>query len=119
MKRYDFHTKDGGRLDMRISEHDGDWVRYEDIKHLLSAAPEAARTMDSAPKDGTPILGFVPSYYQGKGGWAVVLWLAEKGMREAGWMDNRAFLTKPSCWLPLPPAPQHGEQPISTTKGST
>jgi hypothetical protein len=61
--------------------------------------------MDSAPKDGTPILGFVPSYYQGKGAWVVVLWLGEKGMREAGWMDNRAWLVKPSCWLPLPPSP--------------
>ena len=68
-------------------------------------SPHSYAGMDTAPKDGTPILGWVPSYYQGKGAWVVVLWMGEKGMRDAGWMDNRAWLTKPTHWTPLPSPP--------------
>ena len=71
--------------------------------HIVS--PHSYAGMDTAPKDGTPILGWVPSYYQGKGAWVVVLWMGEKGMRDAGWMDNRAWLTKPTHWTPLPSPP--------------
>lgn len=68
------------------------------------AAPGSAipQSMSSAPTDGTPVLGFVPTYYQGKGAWVVVLWLHGK------WMDNRAWATDPSCWLPLPSSPLDG-----------
>jgi hypothetical protein len=94
----------------------GELLSHEDKKAIVDLALAALRAfsrpgeavqrdMDSAPKDGTPILGWVPSYYQGKGAWVVALWLGEKGMRDAGWMDNRAWLVKPSCWLPLPAAP--------------
>jgi hypothetical protein len=62
--------------------------------------------MEMAPTDGTPILAFVPTYYQGKGGWIIAVWLGEKGMRAAGWMDNRAWLVKPIYWMPLPPDPR-------------
>ena len=72
---------------------------------LAKSESEASpRPMDTAPQDGTPVLGFVQSYYQGKGAWVVVLWMGTKGMRDAGWMDNRAWLVKPQCWLPLPEA---------------
>ena len=55
--------------------------------------------IDTAPKDGTPILGFMPSYYRGKGGMSVVLYMDGK------WFDNTAFETNPSHWQPLPPPP--------------
>lgn len=56
--------------------------------------------MGTAPKDGTPVLGFVPSYFRGKGGWAVVLW------QDGAWWDNQAFKTDPTCWTKLPPDPE-------------
>jgi len=98
----------------------GEWQLSEEAKAIIVAALQSETPaggtakvpewMNSAPKDGTPILAFVPSYYQGKGGWVVVLWLGEKGMREAGWLDNRAWLVKPSCWLPLPSSPDGQEK---------
>ena len=61
--------------------------------------------METAPKDGSQVLAWVPTYYRGKGSWVVALWMEEKGMRGAGWMDNRAFLIQPTGWLPLPSSP--------------
>lgn len=58
------------------------------------------KLMDTAPKDGTPVLGFVPDYYQSKGGLAVILW------HQDGWYDNGAFKTKPTRWMPLPQPPE-------------
>lgn len=62
------------------------------------------RPIESAPRDGTPILGFMPSYYQGKGGQSVILWLHGK------WMDNRAWATIPTHWMPLPAPPPDQQQ---------
>lgn len=56
--------------------------------------------IESAPKDGTPFLAWVPSYYQGQGAWIVCLWM------HGDWMDNRAWKVKPTLWLPLPEAPR-------------
>ena len=56
--------------------------------------------IETAPKDGTQCLGFVPSYYQGKGGCALVLWL------NGQWMDGKAWACKPTHWMPLPPPPR-------------
>lgn len=71
----------------------------------LAAAPrmgEGWLPISTAPKDGTPILGFMPSYYQNSGGQSVILWM------EGQWFDNRAFVTEPTHWMPLPPAPEKG-----------
>jgi hypothetical protein len=57
----------------------------------------------TAPKDGTPILGFMPSYYQGKGGQSVIMWM------DGQWFDNRAFATEPARWQPLPSPPAQTE----------
>lgn len=56
--------------------------------------------IETAPRDGTPVLGYMPSYYQGKGGRSVILWL------DGEWFDNRAFATDPSHWMPLPDPPK-------------
>jgi hypothetical protein len=58
----------------------------------------------TAPKDGTPVLGFMPSYYQGKGGQSVILWMDTNG-RGGRWFDNRAWETEPTHWMALPDPP--------------
>lgn len=59
--------------------------------------------IETAPKDGTPILGFISSYYRNKGGQSVILWM------DGQWFDNLAFATEPTHWMPLPAPPK--EQP--------
>ena len=63
------------------------------------ALREASQPIETAPKDGTPFLAWVPTYYQGKGAWVVAL------MLHGIWMDNRAWKIEPVVWLPLPPVP--------------
>jgi hypothetical protein len=58
------------------------------------------RDIASAPKDGTPVLGFMPTYYQGKGGQSVIIFL------QGHWMDNRAWKVSPTKWQPLPSPPE-------------
>ena len=60
---------------------------------------QAWRDINTAPKDGTPILGFMPSYYQNTGGQSVIMWM------DGQWFDNVAFATTPTHWMPLPPTP--------------
>lgn len=61
-------------------------------------------TIETAPKDGTPVLGFMPSYYQGTGGQSVILWMDTNG-RGGRWFDNRAWETTPTHWMPPPDPP--------------
>lgn len=61
--------------------------------------PTEWQDIESAPRDGTPVWGFLPGYYQGKGGQSMILWLNGK------WMDNRAWECAPTHWVPLLPAP--------------
>lgn len=60
----------------------------------------AWQPIETAPKDGTEVLGFIPSYYQGKGGQTVILWM------EGEWWDNRCFPTTPTHWQALPDPPE-------------
>lgn len=71
----------------------------------LRALVQQWQPIETAPKDGTPVLGFMPSYYQGLGGQSVVVWM------EDAWYDMRAFATTPSHWMPLPAAPTTREEP--------
>lgn len=57
--------------------------------------------IEAAPTDQQPVLGWMPSYYQGKGGMSVILHLHGR------WMDNRAWEVKPSHWMPLPAPPSN------------
>ena len=69
---------------------------------LAAALAETGwRPIDTAPRTGKPLLGFVPSYYQGSGGICVIVW--DEGDGE--WWDNQAFKTEPTHWMPLPPPP--------------
>lgn len=57
------------------------------------------RTVDTAPKDGTEFLAFVPSYYQGTGGIVVSCFV------DGAFRDNRAWAIDISHWMPLPSKP--------------
>jgi len=76
---------------------------YAQIAALLIEADSLLpkwRDISEAPKDGTPLLGYMPSYYQDKGGQSVIVWLKD------GWYDNRAFKTTPTHFMPYPGAPR-------------
>lgn len=66
----------------------------------LELAAREWMPIETAPKTGEPLLGFMPTYYRGKGGMSVILWL------DGAWFDNRAFVTEPSHWQPLPEPPK-------------
>lgn len=55
-------------------------------------------------ENGGEILAFVPSYYQGNGAVIVAQW-CDWHDSGCGWYDNRAFLTDPTHWQPLPEPP--------------
>lgn len=74
--------------------------------------------IESAPKDGTPILGYCPDrgiretrmgrYMPGSIGYAK--WEAGDGPRNTGWdwievVHNSGHHWKPTHWMPLPPSP--------------
>jgi hypothetical protein len=70
------------------------------IESLRSPPVSAAwQPIETAPKDGSPVLGFMPKYFRGKGGQSVILWL------DMEWSDMGAHPCDPSHWMPLPAAP--------------
>jgi hypothetical protein len=72
--------------------------------------------MATAPKDETQVLGWVPSYYQRKGGYALVMWITLGG--KTGWFDARAWRCEPSHWMPLPTGPNaSAHRPEGARKG--
>lgn len=56
--------------------------------------------IETAPRDETQLLGWVPSYYQGRGGHAIIMW------QDGCWWCPSAFKVNPSYWQPLPNGPQ-------------
>lgn len=60
-------------------------------------------TIDTAPTDGTAILLWEQSYYQGKGGWDVGLY----DLRDQCWRAMASWRLDPTHWAPLPPDPRH------------
>lgn len=72
---------------------EGEYVKYEDIKHLLSQS-EGWRPIETAPKDGTPILVCNDTTM------AAVYWWP------AVWMGTtHCGMKEPTRWMPLPPLP--------------
>lgn len=59
--------------------------------------------INSAPKDGTPVLAFMPTYYQGRGGQHVVVWM--NFTDRPGWYSHVSGIHEPTHWMPLPPPP--------------
>lgn len=70
------------------------------------ALPEGWRDISTAPKDGTAVLIWNPSSYQGKGGVFVSLYFKTRdyGMQ---WICHPGYVrAEPTHWQPLPDAPR-------------
>lgn len=77
------------------------------LRKLLSQ--QTWQPIVTAPKDGTEILVFIPTYYQGKGGQRVASWIDFTD--KPGWYSHLSGKHEPTLWQPLPAAPtqQGGE----------
>lgn len=74
------------------------------VRDTLSSAKEPQtegwRSMESAPKDGTRILGFFPNL--------------ENGFHDTAWIErlntwaSRDYPVQPTLWMPLPALPSSG-----------
>lgn len=62
--------------------------------------------ISTAPKDGSPILAFVPSYFQGTGGQTVAHWMRGSRTPDGAWYDGQAWEIEPTLWQCLPPPPE-------------
>jgi hypothetical protein len=68
--------------------------------------PEQWQTMDTAPKDGTMVLLFVPDFHKVVTAWfckATGLWPADEPVNEGGEACNVGL---PTHWMPLPGPPK-------------
>lgn len=74
-------------------------VVIEPLDHaaeLLAAIPRW-QPIETAPKDGTPVLVWLPEIYQGKGGHMIALF------KLGFWRVNpSAWRCEPTRWMPLP-----------------
>lgn len=96
------------RVDL-MADGDPTWDLSDNDRHALKQVlAQLTRLHDerswclieSAPKTGEPLLGFMPSYYRNKGGVSVIIWM------DGRWFDNLAFETSPSHWMQLPKPPR-------------
>lgn len=102
------------------------WLTRDSIRAALEDAgiggapsvQDAWRAIESAPRDGTRILGWNEAYgmretkmhLYGEGSPGYAAWKVGKGPREAGWdwsepKNNWASSWRPSHWQSLPPPP--------------
>ena len=61
--------------------------------------------IETAPKDGI-FLGWVPTYFQGKGGHALVIWSQGEWWDDKGWTLTSVGTPVFTHWMPLPEPPQ-------------
>lgn len=94
-----FEVRDGGIVAVRGE----DWAIYDYADRFELVEDHPWQPIDTAPKDGTPILCFIPSYYQGKGGMVVAVWMDFSD--RPGWYSEISSVHEPTHWMPLPPAP--------------
>lgn len=59
--------------------------------------------IETAPKDGTQILVFMPTYFQGKGGMQVCVWM--NWSDAPGWYSHVSGRHEPTHWMRLPEPP--------------
>lgn len=105
LTRYDLVTN--GQHYYTIQEMEpadlGDWVRYEDIEPLLaspSLPSPAWQAIETAPKDGSSILGYQRGWCINGGEVNITRWQStwdRWGIASADW--------EPTHWMPLPAAP--------------
>lgn len=91
--------------DLRIQRRDE--LRSILRRHFAGLEAEQWRPIETAPKDGTPILLWNPTWYQDKGGMCVGLWST---VSPAGWYAvEHAMHIDPTHWRPLPPPPKEAD----------
>lgn len=87
------------------------WVKVKAyIAQLEAQGSSRWQPIETAPKDGTPLLGFMPTYYKGKGGFSVIIWMKGSRSPNGDWYDNRAWITQPTHWMPLPTPPTQQQE---------
>jgi hypothetical protein len=64
--------------------------------------------IETAPKDGTQIIGFCPSAYQGKGGQFMLIFAPSEARPEGRWCfpGNTYGGMRPTHWMPLAEKPR-------------
>lgn len=67
------------------------------------------RPIETAPKDGTPIIIARPTWFLPEEGWHVVRWDDDCWTVHDGKSDHTLRGPTPTHWMPVPDAPQHGE----------
>ena len=84
--------------------HNGSPIIPRAAALLLEILPElralVRQPIETAPRDGTEILGFMPSYYQGKGGTKTLCWMNFSD--RPGWYGGIAEPHEPTHWMPIP-----------------
>ncbi len=114
IQRYDLRLDaDQGHVFIdEMKDEDGEWVKWEDVEKLLiSADPLASggwQTIDSAPKDGTPILVLVNESAM------FVCWFHERQWCCVDIPKATLFVT-PTHWMPLPAPPLPAEPETQQT----
>ena len=83
-----------------LTESSPAYAAVQIAEALERAAWPEATPIEDAPKDGTPILAFMPTYYQGRGGFAVCWWMDFTD--RPGWYSGPSSKHEPTQWWPLP-----------------
>lgn len=81
------------------------------IRCLAPRSPDVAawRPIETAPKDGTPIICFTPDEnFSEKTGFDLIWWEPSEGAWFYGAADF--FSASPTHWIPLPRSPQSGAE---------
>lgn len=89
----------------------GDWCEFSKVEPLLDLisemevasekiVPVGWEPISSAPKTDELILGFCPTFYQGSGGFEVVMWHVD------GWYNQLGLPQHPTHWMSLPDKPE-------------
>lgn len=90
----------------------------------IEAAAQAPTWLpiESAPKDGRDIIGFVPSPYFPEGRIVVLSWRDDDFAREFAWLDHshddystgwNSTPFDPTHWMPLPSPPHDGAHAVA------
>lgn len=114
MYHHEFKAAEAGRPDAEADDAKARAEPNDKWSPVAPVSPSGAGTwqpIETAPTDGTPILAFMPTYYQGKGGQAVVLWMDYSD--RPGWYSAVASIHEPTHWqpLPAPPTPTTAQEP--------
>lgn len=87
------------------------YVAVMDAALKIEDKPQQWRPIETAPKDGSLILGWDNKVMRGKGAECVMLWARNEHTQKHEWMNfwNAYRVDNPCHWMPLPQPPQESE----------